>query len=114
MDHIHGRFWPHHAAQSSHYCGPHLSIYFELENLTLRHTVLTVIGKFGGAVHENFLVICISDKKRQSTNIFVTVIGLTKMKMTVFEYSLYGLCLIHIKVVSRHFVIFIRHLVSSV
>ena len=110
MDRTHGRFWPHHAAQSSHYCGPHLSIYFELENLTLRHTVLTVIGKFGGAVHENFLVICISDKK---DNIFVTVIGLTKMKMTVFESSLYGLCLIH-KVVSRHFVTFIRHIVSSV
>ena len=41
----------------------HLSDYFELEGSTLRHTVLTVIGKFGGAVHENFLVICISDKK---------------------------------------------------
>ena len=63
MDHTHGRFWPHHAAQSLHFCGPNLSNYFELEGSTLRHTVLTVIGKFSGAVHENFLVICISDKK---------------------------------------------------
>ena len=37
MDHTHGRFWPQRATQSSHYCGDHLSDYFELEG-TLRHT----------------------------------------------------------------------------
>ena len=63
MDHTHWRFWPHHAAQSSHYCGPHLSNYFELEGSTLRQTVLTVIGKCIRTVYENFLVICISDEK---------------------------------------------------
>ena len=66
-----------------------------VEDSTLRHTtVLTSNWKIQWGSSWQFPCNLYFRWKRQSTNIFVTVMGLTKSKMTMFEHYLYGLCLI--------------------